>query len=182
LCSRSDLLAAPPMQLLGVDGQEGAGQAPAAAPAPTAADTLTAIDRIIEIWPHLVGKLPEGKPRYNGHDIGHVVMSTGERLVTRRIMEMKMVRAMIACGIKLPADAHKYKEGETRHIDKDDNAGVERAVTLEQLEQLQEDTELVKEFITKATGKKPPPHEDGLAVADWTGIRLVVQGYRLFGR
>lgn len=148
----------------------------AATPLPTTKDTLEAVDRIIALWPELAGKLPADEPRYNWEDIGHIAFSTGSNTIVRSVMAGRMVSGMKKCGIKVPDDALSARP---RPVDKDNNGGVKRNVTRAQLEQLQEDTDMVRtymESVASKFGKKLPVNDQGLSVKDWERIKTLLKG------
>lgn len=158
--------------LLAVQAQIGADPAPAG---PPAQDTLQAVERILALWPRLVGTLPAGDPRYNSEDIGHITQCTGANYFLAKVMEGRMVSGMKKRGIKVPDNA---TGGNPRPVDRDRNGGVHRAVTRAQLEQLAIDTETVHayfEAFAARSGKSRPVNENGLSVADWQRIRNTVK-------
>ena len=158
------------MNLLAVTAQIGATPDPG----PSNPDTLAAVDRILALWPELVGVLPAGEPRYNGDDIGSIASSTGANFLVRPIMERRIIAAMSANGIAMPANP---TSGSPRPIDRDDNGGKPRNVTRAQLEALEQDTALVRQYMSANAdklGPQPPVNPQGLSVADWQRIRASV--------
>lgn len=159
--------------LLAVQAQVTADpQAPAP---PSTADTLAAVDRVLALWPELVGKLPKEEPRYNVADIGHTASCTGVNFVVRRVMVSRMIEGMQKSGITIPPDP---TSGSPRPVDLDDNGGAKRKVTRAALEALQEDTDLIRRFFDACVAKgihKDTAQPDGLSVADWRKIRKSVE-------
>lgn len=155
---------------------------PSAEPAekpPTTAEALAAVDRILELWPELVGTLPEGDPRYNAGDIGHVSTCTRVNFVIRKVMERRMIGGMEKNGITIPKDP---TSGSPRPIDADTNGGKERVVSRARLEALQLDTDLIRSYfetVMAKIGKKAPVNPDGLSVADWKRIKVMLKAMEL---
>lgn len=148
---------------------------PESPPPPSAADTLAAVDRTLALWPELVGKLPKDEPRYNVADIGHTAYSTGAGTIVRSVMVSKMIASMKEKGITIPPNP---TSGNPRPVDLDDNGGTKRKVSRAALEQLKEDSDLIRRFFDDqiAKGKhEDTPHPDGLSVKDWQGIRASVE-------
>lgn len=150
--------------------------ADAEAPAPPSTEeTLAAVDRVLALWPELVGKLPKEEPRYNAADIGHVASCTRVNFVVRKVMVSKMISGMQSKGITIPPNP---TSGSPRPVDLDDNGGAKRTVSRAALEALQEDTDLVRRFFDACIAKgihKDTPQPDGLSVADWHKIRKSVE-------
>ena len=150
--------------------------------APSTADTLAAVDRILAIWPELVGTLPAGDPRYNAEDIGSIATATGAGFIVRKVMERRMISGMTAAGITIPADP---TSGNPRPVDRDDNGGKARKVTRAQLEALETDTATVKSYFTSVAAKmghQLPVNPQGLSVADWQRIKTLLRGMSLISR
>lgn len=141
---------------------------------PSKEDALQAVERILALWPQLVGTLPAGDPRYNVGDIGHIAYCTGAGTLVRGVMVSRMVNGMKKKGITVPENA---TSGSPRPVDLDNNGGKARAVTRAQLELLAHDTDTVRAYFdaeVARTGKARPANPNGLSVADWTRIQAEI--------
>lgn len=172
------------MSLLSVESSAEKGEEVEAAAAPSAAEALAATERILTIWPQLVGKFPAGEPRYNAEDIGHIARSSGIGALGKPVMERKMASGLKECGVDVPEDALKHVSGQTRLADRDDNGGERRTIDRAKLEALKEDGDLVKAYFAafeKGTGVKMTGNKNGMSVKDWERVRSLLKGARMLG-